>query len=215
MTDTNALESPRALHLVLDDFLSREAVEAMLAQMLAAEPHFTASQIGSGEMGRVDSSFRSSQWLPGRVGVDLTPLTDAIGVRVEELCAAAGVAPFPVSHRELSIVSHRDGDFYKRHIDTRTGVSDDGSVRVVSCVYYLHRAPRGFSGGALAIHSIIGDGEPVVVEPLHNRLVVFPSFIPHEVLPTRSSGGFADSRFSVNCWLRRAKSPGPARGDCV
>jgi Rps23 Pro-64 3,4-dihydroxylase Tpa1-like proline 4-hydroxylase len=200
---------------VLDDFLPQQAAETMLAQILAAEPAFTPSEIGRGATSRVNSDYRSSLRLPGRVGVDLTSLVDAIGARLDAVCTGAGVRTFPVAHHELSIVAHRDGDFYKPHIDTRTGATDGRSIRVVSCVYYLHRPQRGFSGGELAIHPIMGGGEPILIEPRHNRLAIFPSFIPHEVLPTRSSGSFADSRFSVNCWLHQARRPGPVTGDCA
>ena len=213
MTAAKASRTLRSPYLVVDDFLSREAADTMLAQMIAAEPDFVPSVIGNDDMRRVDESYRSSRRLSGRRGVDLTPLADAIDARLDAFCAGVGIHPFFVARRELSVVAHGNGDFYKPHIDTRTGASDDGSVRVVSCVYYLHRAPRAFSGGELAIHSIAGDAEPVLIEPAHNRLVIFPSFIPHEVLVTRASDAFADSRFSVNCWLRRATDPGPSRGD--
>lgn len=214
MTANPAPQLRFARHLVLDDFLSGDAADRMLAQMVAAEPRFAPSEIGGGATARVSSDYRSSMRLPGRGGVELTPLVDAIGARLDAFCSDAGVRSFPVVHRELGIVVHRDGDFYKRHIDTRTGALDEPSVRVVSCVYYLHRNPRGFSGGELAIYPLIGDAEPVLIEPRHNRLVVFPSFIPHEVLPTRSAGGFADSRFSVNCWLHKARA-NPVHGDSV
>ncbi len=213
MTVAIAPHMLRSHHLVLDDFLPQETADAMLAQMIAAEPEFVPSEIGSGDKRRVNMGYRSSQRLPGQAGVDLVPFNEAIGVRLDAIFTGVGVRPFRVAQRELSVVAHRDGDFYKPHIDTRTGASDDGSVRVVSCVYYLHRVPRAFSGGELAMHPIAGGAEPMLIEPLHNRLVIFPSFIPHEVLETRAAEDFADSRFSVNCWLRRARQPDSVRGD--
>jgi len=45
-----------------------------------------------------------------------------------------------------------------------------------------------------------------VIEPAQNRLVVFPSFVRHEVRKISCpSHDFADSRFSINCWLRKEK----------
>ena len=76
---------------------------------------------------------------------------------------------------------------------------------MVSAVYYFHRQPRGFSGGQLAIYPIDA-GDAATIEPMHDRLVVFPSFAPHEVLPVTVPGNaFADARFSINCWLRRER----------
>ncbi|OYX49151.1 MAG: hypothetical protein B7Y97_09840 [Sphingomonas sp. 32-66-10] len=213
MSTAPAFEPRRARHLVVDDFLSAEVADAMLAQMITAGPHFAPSRIGNDGTGRLDTDYRSSLRLPKSAGVDKSPLVDAIHARIDAFCADLGLSSFTICRTETSVVSHRDGDFYKRHVDTRIGVSDAPSVRVVSCVYYLHRVPAGFSGGELAIHPLIGNADPILVAPLHNRLAVFPSFVPHEVLPIRAAGGFAESRFSVNCWLHRATDLGPARGD--
>lgn len=213
MTASPSPEPRFARHLVLDNFLQQEVADGMLAAMIAAEARFTPSTIGSAGTGRLDADYRSSLRLPPDASIHSAPLTDAIHAQLGALRDALGVSPFVVCRTETSLVAHRDGDFYKRHVDTRIGVSDDPSVRVVSCVYYLHRTPRDFSGGELAIHPLVGQAAPVLIEPLHNRLAVFPSFVPHEVLPIRSRGGFAMSRFSVNCWLHRATDPARVRGD--
>ena len=80
--------------------------------------------------------------------------------------------------------------------------------RLLSGVYYFHREPKAFSGGALRFHRF-GGGETqddwIDVEPEQDSLVVFPTWARHEVLrvscPSRE---FADSRFAVNVWLCRA-----------
>ncbi len=195
-------------YAIVDDFLSRTMADGLLAQIIAVQDRFAPALLQREGADPLDRNFRSALRLPGRVGVDLAPLIAAIVERGDALCDAIGIRPFPVHHREMSIVAHRGGDFYKRHIDT--GAPQDGHVRVVSCVYYLHWRPRGFSGGALAIHPLTGDGPPRIVEPVHNRLAVFASFVPHEVLPTIGAGAFAESRFSINCWLRRQVRPAAA-----
>jgi Rps23 Pro-64 3,4-dihydroxylase Tpa1-like proline 4-hydroxylase len=194
-----------ARHQVIDDFLDAGDADRLLDQMLAREASFTPSEVTVGKDGTLAPAFRSSLRLPGRVGVDLTGFTAAVHARFEALCAATGLTPFPIDHTERSIVAHRQGDFYRRHVDT--GAAHRGHVRILSSVYYLHRRPVGFSGGELALYPFAGDGDPTLVAPLHNRLVVFPAFVPHEVLPTTCPGGFADSRFSINCWLHRAVGP--------
>jgi Rps23 Pro-64 3,4-dihydroxylase Tpa1-like proline 4-hydroxylase len=41
-----------------------------------------------------------------------------------------------------------------------------------------------------------------VIEPLHNRVVMFWARTMHEVMPVRvPSGAFADARFTVNGWV--------------
>lgn len=191
-----------ARQFLIDDFLTEDSVDMMLEQMLAAKAQFVPSTMTGDGKPNLDNDYRSSLRLPGRVGVDLDGLRKTIHNRFDDICAETGIEPFAIDHTECSIVAHGDGDFYKRHVDT--GKPERGHVRVISCVYYLHRFPKNFDGGELAIHPLTGGAEPDLIEPVHNRLAVFPSFVPHEVLPTRSTGEFADSRFSVNVWLHKA-----------
>ena len=194
---------------IVDSFLPQQIAAQLLDEMIAAAPLFTPSLVGGPDKGADSPGIRSSLRLPGRVGVDLTVFREAIAANSSRLCVAIGIQPFPVYHTECSIVAHGDRHFYRTHIDTRTGQREGRSshVRVVSCVYYLHREPKAFFGGALKMHGL---GErhstpsSASIEPMHNRLVAFPSFIPHEVEDiTCPSKDFDDSRFSINCWLHR------------
>lgn len=198
-------------HLVIDGFLGPEAAAGLLAQVQAGAENFTPSQVWRGDKFAESNEVRSSLRLPGRVGVDLTGFTDAVIARFDELLDGLGMPRFDIFHAERSIVAHGDGDFYRPHIDTRTqpGGGAPDSVRVISCVYYLNAEPKGFSGGELALHPLgvpVGSEPAALIAPVHDRLAVFPSFVPHEVLPiTCPSGRFEDSRFSVNCWLHKAR----------
>jgi len=114
-----------------------------------------------------------------------------------------------ISRVELEFVAHNDGAFFTRHIDTETGArwAADG-IRFLSGVYYLHHQPKAFTGGCLRLFPFGGDGRQeafVDVEPEHNTLVVFPSWVAHEVRPIHCpSKRFAHSRFAINIWLRAA-----------
>lgn len=196
-------------HLVIDDFLGAEAGDCLLAQILANAERFAPSSVRHASGGGVDTAYRSSLRLPGRVGVDLAEFKAAIHARFAELCSATGTALFPIYHSECSVVAHRDGDFYRPHIDLRTGNPETRGrhVRLLSCVYYLNQRPPAFTGGELMLYRMGGarTAEPAArITPRHDRLVVFPAFVPHEVLPIACpSGRFADARFSINCWLHR------------
>ena len=122
------------------------------------------------------------------------------------LIAELRLTPFEVSKVELELVAHGDGAFYKRHIDTATA-RDAAHLRVLSGVYYLHREPRAFSGGALRLYAIGNNARFVDIEPVCNALLVFPAWAPHEVLPVSvPSGRFADARFAINCWLKQRRT---------
>jgi SM-20-related protein len=190
---------------VLHDFLETGTVESLLQLALTAEAEFQPTQVGRIDGARLRPDFRASLALRRE---DLRPVFAA---RLRKLAprfvAEMRLSTFAVSRVELELVAHGDGAFYKRHIDTRTG-GDLRSQRVLSGVYYFNHQPRAFSGGALRLYAI-GDFDRFIdIEPVHNSLLVFPSWAPHEVMPVSCpSGAFLDSRFAVNCWLHRQMAP--------
>jgi len=86
----------------------------------------------------------------------------------------------------------------------QTGPKDSKGQRAMTGVYYFHRQPRGFSGGALRIHPIMNQaaGERFTdIAPDNDSFVLFASWVPHEVRPIACpSQQWLDSRFSINCW---------------
>ncbi|KPI17226.1 2OG-Fe(II) oxygenase [Actinobacteria bacterium OK074] len=105
---------------------------------------------------------------------------------------------------------HNDGDFYREHQDSSAEFSPR---RLLTFVYYLHRTPRPFTGGALRVFdaALPLHTEPTGQwqertwrdwEPEHDSIVFFRPTAWHEVRPVNCpSGAHADSRFAVNGWL--------------
>lgn len=115
-----------------------------------------------------------------------------------------GMGAYDFHDLEMQIAAHNDGAFFRRHNDSYKGWNLN---RVISAVYYFHREPCGFTGGALRLYPLTGEGNADVA-PTHNSLVVFPSFVQHEVMPVACpSGEFMDSRFALNCWFRKKPKP--------
>ena len=58
---------------------------------------------------------------------------------------------------------------------------------------------------ALRLHVLSKPDEKrkfVDIDPVHDSLVFFPSWLPHEVLPVSCpSRRFMDSRFAIHCWF--------------
>jgi Rps23 Pro-64 3,4-dihydroxylase Tpa1-like proline 4-hydroxylase len=66
-------------------------------------------------------------------------------------------------------------------------------------VYYLHRLPQQYTGGSLVLWE---GNDSVTLEPKHNRAILFPSFVLHEVEKVSvSSERWEDARFSLNYWM--------------
>ena len=191
-------------YCVLQGFLDEPTVAGLFEYTLAHERAFTATGVGRLDAQRIDPAIRVS--LATR---DLGPYKQTFKSRMRgltsDIIAKLRVTPVESPSFELQLVAHNDGAFFKSHIDTQTA-SDTRSVRVLSGVYYFHSEPKAFSGGALRLYAL---GDPasskfVDIEPTHNSLLVFPSWVRHEVMPVICpSKRFADSRFAVNCWVHR------------
>ena len=203
MNAPSSLDEPLP-HLLWRNFLPAEEHRAILDWALANRECFAPSLVGAGKL---RSDFRSS----ATAGAADYPWKEAFRQRVldsvPELARALGVAAFEVDRIQLSLIAYNDGDFYREHVDTEPS-SDrgHGGDRVLSAVYYFHREPRAYSGGALRLHAF----NPVSprfedVAPEQNSLIAFASFARHEVRPVICpSRRFEDSRFAINCWVRRA-----------
>lgn len=114
---------------------------------------------------------------------------------------------------ELELSAYGDGAHFIPHVDITLGRSPDRAKldndrRQLSAIYYYHRRPKGFSGGRLKLFGFPSTGSEEVaaieIEPEDNKMVVFPSWVPHQVQPVSCPGkSFKDYRFAVNCWFLR------------
>ncbi|MEP7006468.1 MAG: 2OG-Fe(II) oxygenase [Sphingomonas bacterium] len=193
--------------LVRHDLLSQDECRDLLSWTLDNEARFRPAAL---DKGLVDPAIRRSLSLR-----DLGPFSslfeDHVRAAVPELINQLRVTQFVAGEIELELVAHNDGAHFALHGDLYTGEGSARGDRMLSAVYYFHRAPKAFSGGCLRLHRIgavpgdMGPGDMGVdVAPDRNSLVVFPSWAPHEVLTVRCpSGAFGDSRFAVNCWVYR------------
>lgn len=197
-------------YIVRNDFLPSATVDGLLKHTKTNESRFRASRIGYGDNAGVDPAIRLSSTLDD-LGVFKSTLKNLLSPLAPVFAAELRLQPFQLKGIELELVAHGDGAFFERHIDTiRTAQSrENKSVRLLSAVYYFHATPKGFTGGALRLHEAMpreNEEQFVDIEPVHNSLVVFPSWMPHEVMPVRCpTQRFIDSRFALNCWFHRAR----------
>ena len=194
--------------LVIDNFLPEEFVARLLDHVLSQQEAVELTDLQKTAGTRENASIRHSWRLNDALELHGKEFRAAIRQRLGEWFEPLGLGPFPACAFEMEIVAHRDGDFYRRHIDTFTAKvrETDTSDRVISTVYYFHREPKGFSGGELALYPFGGTEPALLIEPVNNRLALFPSLALHEVLPVCCPGDlFADARFAINCWIHRER----------
>lgn len=193
-----------APHLVADDFLSAAECAGLRQWALDNRDRFRPAKVDHG----VQTAARHA--LSQR---DLGPFAELIRARalasLADWIGRLRVTAFEPSLVELELVAHNDGAHFTIHSDTYRSSTPAFGDRMLSAVYYFHEEPKRFSGGALRLHrlgAVSGDAG-LDVSPDNGRLVVFPSWWPHEVLRVScETGAFEDSRFSFNCWLHRARS---------
>lgn len=199
------VERPRAA--VFPDFLSPEDRDEVLRYLLEHEREFVASGVQSADESRDDDyDYRRSRVLMD-FGPLRAPFLAAIRATMPHALRALDLEMPEDPRYELQVTAHNHLDYFKVHRDnTNPAVRE----RLVSWVWYLHRHPRPFRGGELVLFdSLVGPSGARqgsgfrLFEPADNTLIVFPSACYHLVrtihCPTRA---FADSRFTVNGWLR-------------
>jgi SM-20-related protein len=203
----------RCPNLVYHNVLGPSTVRELLEYVDARQQDFKPAPIGSRITGecKVDPSLRDCVSL-----ADLGPFKAPIKTFVRRIASTAladlGIIESTVEPREFDISSYGDGGHFGTHIDTAVGLD---RVRILSCIYYFSATPRRFSGGELRLYPFPTrsrdhrDSRPFLdVVPEADTLVAFPSWLTHEVLPVRvPSGAWADRRFTINCWIHRARSP--------
>ncbi|MBC7750250.1 MAG: 2OG-Fe(II) oxygenase [Candidatus Saccharibacteria bacterium] len=193
--DENALDALVENGFVMID----QALPAQLYANLARESknisRYQAAKVSAG--GRVETvRSDSTHWIDEQdlIGADyldaLFGLGDALnqslylGIR----CVEAHYAQYEV------------GQFYARHRDNPR----DSNVRAISTVLYLNSAEDNLQahqdwlaewGGELRLEDLHHTAHDIL--PIANRLVVFQSDLPHEVLPA------TQTRRSIAGWLRR------------
>lgn len=191
---------------VIDEFLADSTVGMLHNYAVALEAAFQPMAIVEDRPGSYPAGRRLLVY-DGGLGQHGPAFEAAIADRFTDLCAATGVPPFDLARLELQLCAFRDGDHFEPHIDTDRKQASKAleSDRVLTAVYYLS-GETAFSGGELVLHPFSLDGPPELIAPRRNRLVVFPSFTLHEVLPVAGPRRFRDARLSVNCWMRRPRS---------
>lgn len=207
-----AAERPEVLRakcVVLDEFLSPQELEELTRFTLEHEGDFQASEIYSSsvEKGVINDDFRRS-----RVLMELGEQQEMILARVKSVLPQVldrlGMEEFTIADVEAQITASNDGDFFHVHDDNG---SEGVASRHITFVYFFHREPRPFDGGELRIHDAhlqkgvyVSDGSYQAIVPQANQIVFFPCELQHEITPVKCpSQLFADSRFTLNGWLRR------------
>jgi Rps23 Pro-64 3,4-dihydroxylase Tpa1-like proline 4-hydroxylase len=196
----------RARSVVLDEFLAPHELEEMVEYALQHEAEFESSVVVSpNREGVLDYSHRRSRVLMDagkHEAVILERIRGVLPAVLEQL----GMEEFSITRAEAQMTASNDGDFFRPHCDDAQELV---AARRITFVYFFHREPRAFTGGELRLHDTrgsdrhAGTGSYQTIVPRQNQIVFFPCSVLHEITPVEcASKAFADSRFTLNGWLR-------------
>jgi SM-20-related protein len=190
-------------YLLAENFLDPALLQELLRFVADSEAGFVDSTVSTS-----DADYRRSKVL-----YDFPRFSELfrskMGSIAGDVANRLGIAPFPAADVECQMTAHNDGNYFKLHNDNG---SPDTATRVLSYVYYFHNEPKAYSGGEFRLyHSRIENGAyhcddfAADITPKNNSVLFFPSYCHHEVLTVHCpSQRFADGRFTINGWVRRA-----------
>ena len=203
-------EYQKSQYQIIDNFLGHYEHLDMLAYAAEHEEELKAATINNGNQ----SARTNMVIMDFAAAAHSTLVRNRLLIWMPQLWRLFNMEPFPVSQVESQLTVSGDGHYYRAHVDSDSAASLD---RVLTCIYYFSRQPQQFSGGGLRIYdSLVGGDERrqaetfTQIEPIANRMVVFPSDCFHELLPIRCpSRAFLDSRFAITNWIWRSREPQP------
>ena len=199
-------------HVVIDGFLSPEALEAARAELFRLRPRLRIGLQGLRGRGVLTRAKRNRLVVlddSTRVGGGPSRILDVFRRRLwspyvlERLELAYEPLFQLLRHCEgglLQVSAYGDGDFYDYHVDANP-------VPGITAVLFLARPPKAFTGGDFVLEF---RGRRKRIPFKDNRMLLFASGTRHRVTPVRLPGGrFEDMRFSVQCWPRLASKAAP------
>ncbi len=189
-------------YLQIENFLTDDEHQQLLNYVLQRQPDFQPTTTFTGAVNYRESVVLYS--FPDFEDLFRNRLRQIFPSVVQQL----GIPSFQITSIESQLTAHNDGQFYKVHNDNG---SQDTAARELTYVYYFYQEPKAFTGGELVMYDSKIENNYYVqadtfktIEPRNNSIVFFLSRYMHEVLPVHCpSRDFADSRFTINGWLRR------------
>jgi SM-20-related protein len=196
----------------IEDFLTPGENEELLRYAIENEERYEGSSIISGNGATKDDKARKSRVLFAiRDSRWKQVFVERLKLHLPHVLATLNVPRFDIADTEIQLTASNAGDFFRCHADADQN-NENVSPRTVTFVYYLNRTPKPFRGGDLLFYpdnagTTADKGSGIItVSPQNNCLISFASNRWHEVdMVSCPTGAFADSRFTVNGWLRRSR----------
>lgn len=200
--------------LIIDGFLPDADAAACLEECIELKRVYMPGGVGNGSENRIDPRVRRNDVVMLDTIFGPAPERSTILTTVNRQLNTAecnklwheGYTLFDtINYRtwnESVLSRYGNCNFYGRHRDTMKNPERSGDItrRLVTLVLYFNTEPEVFTGGEISFY----EGEKsMTVKPKHNRAVVFPSYMFHEVAKVSlpDDAPFSAGRFSLNRWM--------------
>ncbi|KAI8608834.1 GlcNAc-domain-containing protein [Chytriomyces sp. MP71] len=174
----------------VDHFLSRRTAAAALVSAKAAQKR--PARIGPTAIALADASVRSDEIAFVSLDAIADGFREEMAAVMRSINKAFGVTL--KTKESVQVAHYKDGSFYREHSDSSPLLPG----RIVTAILYLTEDWQQGQGGELRIHATAKastESDFTDIAPLFNRLLIFKSHIPHEVLPTHCD------RYAITMWL--------------
>jgi len=212
-----------APHFIIDNFLSTIMAKQFLEESVKYKDKFIPADVGNSDTKYFDDCpackiQRNLNMLVKRRNdvLYLTHIEDlknsilstGISSAINDLSFKQFIettpSMFPIINNtdSIEVILSRHGmcDFYGWHTDN----TNDPILmkrRVITIIYYFNTEPQKFTGGELILaYPTIATQK--IIEPKHNRAIIFLSHTVHCVNTVKlESDNFIDGRFAINYWV--------------
>lgn len=175
---------------VIDTFINEVQQQLAIQYFQNLKAEFKQAAIGQLQYKQTNNAIRKDKimWLEenGEIYTQLLdPFLSDLTMAVNRRCFMG------INAHEFMLAIYEKNDFYKKHRDA----FQQSDARKLSVIIYLNPNWKPEDGGELLLY--LENGTTQTIEPMGGRLVIFESYLEHEVLPTQTS------RLSLTGWLKR------------
>jgi SM-20-related protein len=176
---------------ITPDFFSKNEVSSLIDCFNQKKGNIKNAAIGNNNLKNINTEIRSDKivWLDNDEN-DIKFFFDFINELTIQLNRKCFLG---INSNEFHFAIYNKGDFYKKHKDA----FNNSSERKITIITYLNENWVVDDGGELVIYF---ENKTLKLAPKAGTIVVFESFIEHEVLISNKN------RVSLTGWLKCSKS---------
>ncbi|MCA0431519.1 MAG: 2OG-Fe(II) oxygenase [Bacteroidetes bacterium] len=175
---------------ITPDFFSKDEISSLIDSFNQKKDNIKKASIGNNNLKTINTDIRSDKivWLDNNENTlaFFFGFINELTIQLNRKCFLG------LNSNEFHFAVYNKGDFYKKHKDA----FNNSSERKITIITYLNENWGDEDGGELVIYL---DNKTLKIEPKAGTIVIFESFIEHEVLICNKD------RVSLTGWLKCSK----------